>query len=282
MSSIPNTGLRQVQRVQPLPQDKALQSLWAWVKQPILIVAGLLVFLAFWEWQQTAVQRIPALFIPPPSAIFVSLVENTLNGRIPSALAWSMRNLAIGFVLAALLAIPTAFVMGSVPLVRRILEPYMWLLYSTPRIAFLPIIIVALGFGPESKVLVLFLSCLFPLLINTLAGVETVDAALIKAGRVFGATRLQLYTKIIFPFVLPFIMSGLRISIARGLVVVYVSEIYGSINGIGKLIIDATALYNTPLAFACLMVLLIISLVLVFGLSALERRVMPWMQEVKI
>jgi NitT/TauT family transport system permease protein len=244
------------------------------------MVVSLLITLALWEWQQTSVQLVPALWLPPPSAIIGELLPALVDGRIPTALAWSLRNMAVGFLLSMVVAIPLGMLMGTSGIINRILGPYVWVFYSTPRIAFLPLVIVAMGYDWESKVFLIFITCFFPILINTITGVEGVDNSLLKAGRVFGANKLQLFRSIILPFAAPFIMSGLRISASRGLVTLYVSEIYGSSNGIGKLMVQAQKTFNTELVFAGLLCLLALSLAFVWILAFIEKMMTPWRQEV--
>ncbi len=270
----------QVPRTLPLSSDKNLAVLWQRVKVPIIMVVSLLITLALWEWQQTSVQLVPALWLPPPSAIIGELLPALVDGRIPTALAWSLRNMAVGFLLSMVVAIPLGMLMGTSGIINRILGPYVWVFYSTPRIAFLPLVIVAMGYDWESKVFLIFITCFFPILINTVTGVEGVDNSLLKAGRVFGANKLQLFRSIILPFAAPFIMSGLRISASRGLVTLYVSEIYGSSNGIGKLMVQAQKTFNTELVFAGLLCLLALSLAFVWILAFIEKMMTPWRQEV--
>jgi NitT/TauT family transport system permease protein len=271
-----------VPRMLPLTGVGFLELLWDRAKVPLLTVAGIVGVIIFWEWQQTKVLSIPALFIPPPSAIMKAMIENTQNGVIPEQMAWSFRNYALGFGIAATLAIPLGLLMGSVSLVDKTLGPYMYVLWSTPRIAFYPIIIVAMGFDWPSKVFLITLGCFFPILINTLTGVKTVDVDLLRVARAFGASQLQTYRKIVLPYSLAFILTGVRISVTRGLVVMYVSEIFGSPKGIGALVVNATARYKTPLAFSGLMLLLGSSLVIVFLFQLLERALTPWREAVDV
>jgi len=277
-----NSMSANVPRVLPLPGVSFFELLWLRLKIPLLTIAGVVLFVAFWQWQQTAVQSVPALFIPPPSAVWKAMVENTLNGVIPKHMTWSFTNYGMGFAIAVVLAIPIGLLMGSLSIVDKILGPYMYVLWSTPRIAFYPIIIIAMGFDWPSKVMLIALGCFFPVLINTMAGVKTVDPSLIRVGRVFGASRTQIYLKVVLPYTMAFIMTGVRIAVTRGLVVMYVSEIFGSPAGIGAMVVQATETYKTPLAFSGLVILLISSLVIVAVFQFFERLLAPWKEEVNI
>lgn len=272
----------EVPRMLPLTGVGALGLLWDRARIPLLTITGIVALIVFWEWQQTKVLSVPALFIPPPSAILKAMSENIQNGVIPEQMAWSFRNYAMAFGIAATLAIPLGLLMGSIPIVDKTLGPYMYVFWSTPRIAFYPIVIVAMGFDWPSKVFLISLGCFFPMLINTMTGVKTVDADLLRVARAFGASRLQTYRKIVLPYALAFILTGVRISVTRGLVVMYVSEIFGSPKGIGALVVNATNRYKTPLAFSGLMILLGSSLVIVFLFQFLEKAATPWREAVDV
>jgi NitT/TauT family transport system permease protein len=266
----------------PLPGVSWLELVWLRAKVPLLTLLGVIVFVAIWQWQQAYVQKIPALFIPPPSAVYKAMIDGVVSGEIPREMLWSFRNFGMAFVIATLLGVPLGLLMGSVPIIDKLLGPYIFILWSTPRIAFYPIIIVAMGFEWPSKVLLITMACFFTILINTLAGVQTVDKSLIRVGKSFGASSFMIYTKIVLPFTLAFIMTGLRMAVTRGLVVMYVSEVFGSPSGIGALVVRATNLYNTPLAFAGLVILLVSSLIIVYIFQILERVVTPWKVEVDV
>jgi len=149
-----------------------------------------------------------------------------------------------------------------------------------PRIAFLPIVIIALGFGPEAKILFIFISCFFPIIINTIAGVQTVSPSLVKVGRLFGGSRLLIYRKIILPYAINFVLTGMRIAARTGLVVMYATEIFGSPAGLGSYVVRQSELFNMSGAFAGVLVLVITSITVLSVFDFLDNLARPWKSEV--
>jgi NitT/TauT family transport system permease protein len=150
------------------------------------------------------------------------------------------------------------------------------------QIAIQPIIIVILGFGNVSKVFLIFLMTFFPIMVNVLAGTATVDPVLIKAGRLFGADRRQLFTKIVVPFTLPWIMTGIRLASRRGLIAVIISEIFGSVRGLAYYIIRKAEVFESQKSFAAIFILMIISLIIINGMAWIEQKATPWRVAYKI
>jgi NitT/TauT family transport system permease protein len=160
-----------------------------------------------------------------------------------------------------------------------ILGPYVWALFSTPREALLPLITVALGFGMASKVFLIFLGAFFVIVINTWAGVKTVEQSLIHAGKVFGANRVSIFSKIVVPYTLPFIVVGLRLGVTRALVVTIIAEMIASSRGMGYVIMRAVDEFNSAKLFSMILILVIVSMTLVTGMRRLEAWVAPWREK---
>lgn len=247
-----------------------------------IFLVSLTVLIAFWQYQQTRVLKVPALYIPPPSAIWQAMVENFQNGKFQSNLAYSLKNYAVGTAAGVIAGIVIGLLMGGSRLFRLVFGPYVWALYSTPRIAFQPIIIVALGFSAFPKMVVIFLGVVFPVIINTMAGMQTVDRSLIKAARVFGASKLQVYTKVALPYTLPFIITGIRLGASRGLLSMYVSEIYGSTEGLGYMVVQATNRFQTEITFAAIIILVVLSVIIIKAIAMVEQRVGRWRTAVRV
>ena len=204
------------------------------------------------------------------------------GGHLWGNLSYSATNFAIGFALAAVAGTVLGLLMGASRLVETLLGPYVWALYAMPRIALLPLLILWLGFGAESKILLIFLSAVMPILITSMDGVKTVDQSLLRAARVFGASRTQMYTRVVLPFTLPFIMTGLRQGVGRGLIAMVVAEMFGSGRGIGFMIARSAAQLDAAGMFAILILLVVVSVGVVYVMTALERRVAPWREDVHV
>jgi NitT/TauT family transport system permease protein len=147
---------------------------------------------------------------------------------------------------------------------------------SLPRVAIMPLLILILGFSEKAELTLIFLSAVFPIMINCMAGPRTVEPSLLRAGRVFGANRLQLFWKIIFPFTLPFIISGINQGMTRGLVGMVIAEIFGGNRGLGYLTQRAGETFDAPLLYGVLLILVVFSLSFVQGIRWLEAKVAPW------
>ena len=188
----------------------------------------------------------------------------------------SAQEFLLGFALAVVLGIPTGLVTASWRRPAAMLNPWIAGLYATPIIALAPLFILWFGIGIWSKVAVVASLVLFPVIINTDAGVRNADRQLIEAVRSFGATKLQLFTKVSLPAALPFILAGLRLGVGRGLIGVVVGELFGARAGLGFMITQAAEVFNMPQLFAGVVVLAAAGMVLTAAFQALERRLVPW------
>jgi NitT/TauT family transport system permease protein len=247
-------------------------------------ILNLTVFFIAWELFVRA-GFINELFLPKASDMFAALWEGltttsppgaVISGSIRDHLFFTLRNLGIGLVIACLLGIPAGLLMGGNKYVETILSPYVWALASLPRIALVPLFILFLGFTVKMQVTIVVLSAIFPIMINSWAGVKTTEKSLISAARVFGAKRRELYLKVVLPYTLPFIIAGVQQGIGRGLVGVIIAEIFGGSRGLGYLIQRAADTFNSSLMYAVLLVLVIVSLSLVQATRWLEAYVAPW------
>jgi NitT/TauT family transport system permease protein len=204
----------------------------------------------------------------PPGAV--------VSGSIRDHLLYSMTNLGIGLVIACVIGIPAGLLMGGNRVIERILSPYVWAMASLPRIALTPLFILFLGFTMKMELTIIVLSAVFPIIINAWAGVKTTEKSLLAAARVFGASRRELYMKVVLPYTLPFIISGIQQGIGRGLIGVVIAEIFGGSHGLGYLVNRAADTFNSALMYAVLFLLVVVSLTLVQLTRWLEAYVAPW------
>ncbi|MBM3485329.1 MAG: ABC transporter permease [Alphaproteobacteria bacterium] len=230
--------------------------------------------LAIWQAAWSA-GRIDPLFFSGPSAIFARLWDGLFgSGDILEHLAFSAQNFATGFSIAALVAIPLGIVLGWYRLPRLILDPFINGLYSTPRIVFVPLIVIWFGLGFASKAFIVFLSAFFPILLNAMAGVRTTDDELLGAARSFRATQWDLFRTVVLPSTVPFIIVGLRQGLAHGLIGVVVGEFFAGSKGIGYLVGQAGMMFKTDLLFACVVIVAGAGI----GISAVLQRVEGYFQ----
>ena len=258
--------------------------LWKRYGSWVITAVNLTCFFLLWE-AVVSMGFINQLFLPKASNMFAALWQGlttsappgaSVSGSIRDHLFFTLRNLGIGLVIAIVLGVPAGLLMGGNKNVETILSPYIWALASLPRVALVPLFILFLGFTMTMQVTIVVLSAIFPIIINAWAGVKTTDKSLLAAARVFGASRWELYAKVVLPFTLPFIMAGVQQGIGRGLVGVVIAEIFGGSSGLDYLIKRAADTFNSSLMYSTLLVLVVVSVGLVQTTRWLEARIAPW------
>jgi NitT/TauT family transport system permease protein len=231
-------------------------------------------FCVIWELAARIVVR-NSIFLPPFSAVLDRGVELWATNELQPHIATSLQEFLLGFGAAAVLGILFAVCMAASGRVRAFFDPWVSMLYSTPLVALGPLFILWFGLGITAKVWVIFLVSIFPILINTLVGLTTTDPSLIEAARSFGANGAQVYTKIRLPSALPFIIAGLRLGVARGLVGVVVAELFGSRSGLGYLILVSAQTFDAASLFVAVLILAASGVISVELLKWLERTLAP-------
>lgn len=242
------------------------------------IVRGVLAFVAFAVlWEITGRFIITGRFaFAPLSVVVVETYKQFANGSIYIHLFTSGYELALGFGLAAVFGIVMGILIGVSQRASDYLLPLIYAANATPIVALAPLFILLFGVGAVSKIVVIFLLCYFAVLVNTVAGVRTVDRALVEAARAFCASREQIVWKVLLPNAVPFIVAGLRAALGRGLVGVVVAELYGASAGLGWLAWSASEQMNAKLLFVAVTILAVAGVVCTLALDIIERRIAPW------
>ena len=220
-----------------------------------------------------------ALFLAAPSQIAVAIYNLAVTGQLWHHIAVSGIEFVVGYVIASALGIPLGLAMASSHTVKQACQPWVSGLYATPTVALAPLFILWFGIGIWSKVLVIIFLVMFPVTINTEAGLRTTSDRLIEMLRSFGATPRQIFFKVSLPSALPFILAGLKIGIGRGLIGVVVAELFGSRAGLGRLISQSSDAFNMPELFAGVVVLAAAGIVMTAGFGWLETRLVPWTKD---
>ncbi len=241
----------------------------------IITIINFTVFFILWELLARS-GWVNKLLLPPFSEVVTKTIDLGQRGELTKHLTFSGTNFFVGFAIATVTGIPLGLLLGASKKLDIILGPYVWALFSTPRLALLPLITVALGFGMASKVFLVFIGAFFVIVINTWAGVKTVEQSLLHAGRVFGASKAQIFSKIVVPYTLPFIIVGLRLGVTRALVVTVVAEMLASSRGMGYLIVRGVDSFNSAQVFSMILLLVIFSMIMVTLMRKLEEWVAPW------
>jgi ABC-type nitrate/sulfonate/bicarbonate transport system permease component len=267
----------------PLPKPTAIQAIWDRWGTTIITIINLSIFVYLWQLAQgSANPLIDTRWIPAPFDLWKAILKNIGNGQLVHHGIFSARTYLTGFGITIVAGTILGIALGLNPTVRSVAQTYVWIGYSSPMIALLPIITVVLGFGVTAKVVVVMLQTFWPMMINVLNGVGTVDPILMKAGRVFGAKRSQQFRKIIIPSILPWIMTGIRVSSRRGLSGVIIAEIFGSTRGLAYFIALNTDQRDSADAFVGILGLMLIAMVVINGLAWLEEKLTPWRQAVRL
>jgi ABC-type nitrate/sulfonate/bicarbonate transport system permease component len=245
-------------------------------QEPLLFGAGA-VILVMAIWQGVAsVRLVPALFLPGPLDIVDAFVVLFRQGDIWKDIWVSGQEIVYGFGLAVIVGLPLGLMMGWYRRFNYTLDPFISFLYSTPRVALLPLLIIWLGIGIWSKIAVIFLGAFFPIVINTVAGVRNLDASLIKAARSFGASDAQIFRTVALPGSVPFILTGLRLGVGHALIGVVVGELVAAQAGIGLMMAKAGATFQTPKVFAGLIIIAGTGILLSTIIQRIENRFQAW------
>ena len=260
------------------------KEVWRRSRGFVVTSINIITFFILWELL-TIYGNINPLFLPKASDMFMELWVGlttrapegaVFSGSILDHFLHSFSNLMFGLGIAILIGVPGGLLMGGNKYIEAILSPYVWALASLPRIALVALFILFLGFTTTMQVTIIVISAVFPIMINAWAGVKTTEKSLLAAARVFGANRRQLYVKVVLPYTLPFIISGIQQGIGRGLVGVVIAELFGGSNGLGYLIQRSADTFNTAMNFAVLLLLIVMSLSLINFTRWLEAYVAPW------
>jgi NitT/TauT family transport system permease protein len=220
-----------------------------------------------------------ALFLAAPTQIIAAIYSLARSGELWPHIWISTVEFALGYVIASILGIGLGMAMAQSELAKKALQPWISGLYATPTIALAPLFILWLGIGIWSKVLVVVFLVLFPVAINTEAGLRTASPRLMEMLRSFGATPRQIFFKLSLPSATPFILAGLKLGIGRGLIGVVVAELFGSRAGLGRLISQSADAFNMPELFAGVVILAVAGIAMTAGFGRLERRLVPWTRD---
>jgi putative hydroxymethylpyrimidine transport system permease protein len=246
-----------------------------WLPPLIVVIAllGLWELAAQWDWIANALNIKPFL-IPAPSDVARSLVDD--RGLLASDAWVTAQEVVLGFALAALLGFVFAVVMHVSDLLRRAFYPLLVASQTVPVIAIAPVLVVWLGFGIGPKLAIVALVCFFPITVNTLDGLRSVDPEMTRMMRSLDAGRAQTLTRVEVPSALPFLLSGAKIAAVVAVIGAVFGEWSGSDKGLGHLILVAQGQLQTARVFAAVVVLSALALLLFGTLALVERRVAWW------
>jgi NitT/TauT family transport system permease protein len=242
-----------------------------------LVPLVLVVFVLAWEGIVQA-WRIPEFLVPAPSAIGRALAAGLTSGLYLDHFGVTLYESLLGFLIAAAAGIACGTVIAQFRVVEQTLYPYLVALQTLPKIAIAPLLIVWLGFGITSKVVIAALVAFFPILVNVIVGLKTVDASKLDLMRSLDASRWQTFRYVTFPNALPFVFAGLDIAIVFSVLGAIVGEFVGSQRGLGNLILQFHTSLDIAGMFAVLLLLAALGVGLHLVIQTIQRRVIFWAQ----
>lgn len=234
-----------------------------------------IVLIAFLEWG-TSSGWISDLTLPKPSGVFQVFIELHNSGLLYKHLIPSITRLIVGSLLGVSLGIAVGFLIGLFNMVRAGLLPLVAALFPIPKIALLPLFVIWFGIDEGSKYALIALGTFTPTVVATYAAIDNVDRNFIRMGQSFGLTWISIVRKIVFPGALPGILSGLRISLAIGIILLVAAEMLGATYGIGAYVLEAGSLYDLERLFAGVTILSIIGIIINWLVGVVERKLLSW------
>ena len=247
-----------------------------------VVIGTLSVVIALTVWQLVANARVmPILFLPGPNDVAQAFVKLFQTGDIWLDIGTSGAELGIGYGMAIAIGLVTGLLMGWYTRFQYALDPFVNFFYSTPRIVLIPLFIIWFGIDMPSKIAVIFLGALFPIIINTMAGVRNTEAALLRVARSFGASDALIFRRVVLPGSVPFILTGFRLGIGHALTGVVVAELIAARHGVGQLIAIAGQTFQTPKMLAGVILIAGTGMLLTTILQRIENRFQAWRPQLR-
>ena len=241
----------------------------------LLAPPALLVFLCLWQLI-VIVGSYPTFILPAPAIVFRKFVVALTDGTLPRHAFATLREVLLGLGLGLSVATCLGYVFAKSKSLEQLLSPYIVASQSMPIVALAPLLVIWFGFGTLSKVIVCALTVFFPVLINTIVGLRSVDENLVDLMRSYGASRRQMVTMLEIPAALPVLLGGLKIGVTLSVIGAVVGEFVAADEGLGFLVNLSRGLFDTPMMFVALFALVIIALSLYGGVVLLESRLLSW------
>jgi NitT/TauT family transport system permease protein len=254
------------------------KSVWQRFESTILGTSTIVVLLIVWELlpRLMTLSAGTKLFFTTPSQIGGTLWKMFATGSIWAPLSVSASGFAVGLGLAIVVGLPLGVLIGRSRTLNAMFDPFITAFNATPRLVFLPLLMLWFGLGLWSKVVIVFIGALFPILINTYEGVRNSDKLLINVVRSFGAKEWDVARLVVVPNAMPYIIAGLRLSIGRAVLGVVVAEFFGSEGGLGVMMVQAAGRYQVDIVFSGLIIFAVMTLAMTAAVQVLENRLGRW------
>lgn len=253
-----------------------------WRQKVMLItLVNVTAFFILWELFATY-SGIPRIFLPKLSLILADIPRMHAEGILLPNLWVSGKNFVIGVVIGVAIGLPLALAIGGFKILDRIFSPYLWAFFSMPRIILVPLVFLWLGINNNARLAIVIISVIPSFAVVVMEGVKTTDPTLLRVARVFGTNRWRMFTQVILPSIVPFIGTGLRMGILRGLIGLYVSELFITANGLGSILAFAKVRFNTPRVFVVLLIFIAFAVISLVLSRYLETKLTTWRAPAKL
>lgn len=247
----------------------------------VLPTVVLALFVYLWAWAVVRYQ-IPSTAVPAPADVFSDLVYGMQSGALLLHTWITMEETVLGFILGAAAGFVLGVAVAEWKLVRIAIWPFLVAIQMVPKVAIAPLFIMWIGYGIGSKVAIAASITFFPLLINTVAGLRSVDPEALEMMAAFRATRWQVFHRVRLKFALPYIFAGLEVAMVLAVIGAIVAEFIGATGGLGYLILQATYKMETPQVFAVLIILALLGIILNGAVRAVGRRLLFWHESERV
>jgi NitT/TauT family transport system permease protein len=247
-------------------------------RERLLGIASPVVLLAVWEIA-ARLHFIDTRFFPAPSSVIAVMIEMLRSGELITNTLVSLRRLAFGTLIGGVPALVLGIAMGLNRWVRAVFDPLIAATYPIPKSAILPLALLIFGLGEASKIFMVAVGVFFPVVINSTTGVLGISSIYLDVGRNYKANRWKTFWTIALPGALPVIMSGFKLGIGIGLILIAIAEMIGAKSGLGYMIWTAWETFSVEQMYVGLFMIAIIGFVLTVLLNELERLIIPWKRD---
>lgn len=248
-----------------------LDELWRrpYFLYPLSFAFGVLV------WEIIASQ-LPEVVFASPSAVLANIVEATASGELPLRFAASLQHMIVGLLLALGVAVPLGFLMGRNETAFQMFDPVVNAMFSIPSVAFVPFLIIWFGIFFEARVALVFLMCVFDILVTVSAGARNIEPRILQVARSFGARGTAMFFKVLMPASYPFLLTAVRIGTVRAVNAMITAELFFATVNLGQYMEEASAMFDAPAMLSVVFILAAFGLLCQEGIKWAEARLLPW------
>ncbi|MBI3158048.1 MAG: ABC transporter permease [Chloroflexi bacterium] len=231
-------------------------------------------------WQVfSSLGLVSKLFFPPPSRIGAALLKTIANGTLASNVGISMLRMISGFLIGSAVGLLLGLSMGWLSWLRNLLDPIIASIHPVPKMALFPLVLILFGLGESSKIVMISIAAFFPMLINSMAGVRQIDPIFFDIAQNYGASRGQIFRRVVLPGSLPFVLSGVRLAMNNAILLTIVVEMIVGRTGLGSMIWLSWETLKTDHLYAALFTISVLGLAINRSLERATRVLVPWDRE---